>query len=227
MLDIILQILSVLGIILLVLLCIIIVFLLLVLFFPVSYRISGKKDAETFSLFAGADWLFGLLRVRFEYPEPGRLTVKLLWSTLYDTGASKQEEKATEKGKKEDSESHSDTVTQTDADTTKNTGSKEPLHGTPENHEQKHEENHEEETQSSNRILEKIEKIKFTICSTYDKIKKIWENISYYVLLLQEEETHLLFSHTMKRLRKVFKNILPRKLKVKLLFGTGAPDTTG
>lgn len=233
MLDIILQILSVMGIILLVLLCIAIALLLLVLFFPVSYRISGKKDAETLSLSAGADWLFGLLRFRFAYPEPGRLTVKLLLITLFETGISEQEKKAAEKEKsketkEERTEEHSDTTGQTGAGTAENTENKASAQSPLENRKENQEENKEENSnQGSDRISKKFEKIKFTICSTYDKIKKIWENISYYVSLLQEEETHLLFSHAVKRLGRVFRNILPRKLKANLLFGTGAPDTTG
>ena len=45
--------------------------------------------------------------------------------------------------------------------------------------------------------------------------------------MLQEEEAHLLFSHVTKSVRKILGNIRPRKLKVNILFGTGAPDTTG
>lgn len=261
MLDIILQILPVLGIILLVLLCIIIVFLMLVLFFPVSYKISGKKDAEAFSLSAGANWLFGLLRVRYAYPEPGNLTVKLLWIMLYDSGTVEHEEKAADKEKAKEktkqknkdktkektevisekrSENHSDTVSQTTAGNTENTGKTSNTENTSNTEEskstnaprkdqsQESSENHEgEDYRGSSWISEKFEKIKFTICSAYDKIKKIWENISYYVFLLQEEETHLLFYHAMKRIGRVFRHIRPRKLRVNVLFGTEAPDTTG
>lgn len=309
MLDIILQILPVLGIILLVLLCVIIVFLLLVLFFPVSYKISGKKDAEAFSLSARVNWLFGLLRVRYEYPEPGRLTVRILWFRLYDSGTVEHEEKATGKEKEttkgkektkeknkdkakdksndkaepndkaEDkidaislkrSEDQSDIISQTAAvnmgnegnvedtgsndnadnsdnagnadntdnkdnadnkNNTDNTGNTEISRSTDVPHKeqsQKSSNSHEgEDGQGSNWVSEKIKKIKFTICNTYDKIKKIWENITYYVLLLQEEETHLFLSPVMRRVRSILRNIRPRKLKVNILFGTGAPDTTG
>ena len=76
-------------------------------------------------------------------------------------------------------------------------------------------------------ILKKIKKIKYTICSIYDKIKNIWENISYYVELLREEETRQLFSHVVFRLGKILKSIRPRRIRGQLLFGTGSPDTTG
>ena len=247
MLDIIFQILPVLGIILLVSLCVIFVFLLLVLFFPVSYKVSGKKDTEAFFLSARVNWLLGLLRIRYAYPEPGRLTVKLLWIMLYDSKAVEHKEKTTEKEKNKTKK-----VSQTAADNTENTAGTHDTNnanstGSADNadYAENTEESQYSETspkvqsqesskshagddgQGSNRVFQKIEKIKFTICSTYDKIKKIWENITYYVFLLQEEETHQLLSHVMGRVKSIFRNIRPRKLKVSILFGTGAPDTTG
>lgn len=312
MLDIVLQILPVLGIILLVLLCVIIVFLLLVLFFPVNYKIFGKKDTEDFTLSAKVNWLSGLFRIRYAYPEPGRLTVKILWFMLYDSGTVDRKEKATDKekdkakkktkdkGKDKDnsndkaedkaedktkditkdkakdktkaisqkqSEDRPDIVSQAAADNMEDAENIENIENIASTHDtnnadstdnadnedytdninntdntkasrssdasrkeqsQESSENQAgEDGQGSNRVSEKIEKIKFTICSTYDKIKKIWENITYYVFLLQEEETHLLFSHVMKRVRRILGNIRPRKLRVNILFGTGAPDTTG
>jgi len=77
------------------------------------------------------------------------------------------------------------------------------------------------------KISQKFAKIKYTIYNIYDKIKKIWKNISYYISLLQEEETKQLFGHALLRLGKILKNIRPRRIKADILFGTGSPDTTG
>ena len=95
MLDVILTVLSILGIILLVLLGIILVILLIVLFFPISYKARGQKNTETFWVEAKANWLFRLVRVRFFYPEPGNVVVKALWFTLFDSKAEKKEKKGT------------------------------------------------------------------------------------------------------------------------------------
>ena len=84
MLDMILQILAVLGIILLVLLAVFLTIVLLVLFFPVTYHIYGKKDEEGIQCSAKIKWLFGLLRAKYSYPEWGHLTIKALCFTLYD-----------------------------------------------------------------------------------------------------------------------------------------------
>lgn len=84
-----------------------------------------------------------------------------------------------------------------------------------------------EESPSSNKILKKIEKIKYTISNIYDKIKEIWENITYYAELLKEENTKVLFRHVTMRVGKILRSIRPRHLKADIIFGTGSPDTTG
>lgn len=89
MLAVILKALSVIGIILLVLLGVFLAALLLVLFFPVSYRLGGRRDGEGIRAEARAGWLFGLLRAGYAYPEPGRLVVRLLSFTVFDSGAAK------------------------------------------------------------------------------------------------------------------------------------------
>ena len=73
MLTIVLRILSVLGILLLALCALAVTILLLVLFVPVTYRISGAKDEEGFRINGKVNWLFGIFRLRYGYPEPGEL----------------------------------------------------------------------------------------------------------------------------------------------------------
>lgn len=60
MLSIVLKILFILGILLLCILGLAIAFVLLVLFFPICYKISGKKDAEQISIHVRASccWVF-------------------------------------------------------------------------------------------------------------------------------------------------------------------------
>lgn len=84
---IVLQILSILGILLLIALCVLILVLVLLLFWPVTYRLEGQKSETETTWKFRALWLFGLGRAVYRYPDPGRLTVKLLWFTLYDSGA--------------------------------------------------------------------------------------------------------------------------------------------
>ena len=79
----------------------------------------------------------------------------------------------------------------------------------------------------SGKLFEKIKKIKYTIQGIYDKIKRIWENISYYTALLREEDTKELFAHAMHVSGRILKSIRPRRIKADIVFGTGSPDTTG
>ena len=73
----------------------------------------------------------------------------------------------------------------------------------------------------------KFQKIKYTFQAIYDKIKKIWKNISHYVNWMQEEETKQLLSESLEALGKMLKSVRPRRIRADIRFGTGAPDTTG
>lgn len=230
MLELCLRILSIIGIGLLALLILSVVILLLIFFFPVTYRACGRKDEERLEITVKAKWLFGLLRVRYQYPQPGKVIVKALWFTLYDsrkcfeeeedkeTGTKKRKKEQREKEQREDKETVSKAesapaAADHSAESTQDSLSAAdvPL----------------EEKTADRKIFQLFEKIKYTICNIYDKIKEIWENISYYTALLREEDTKQLITHISFRLGKILKNIRPRHLKADILFGTGSPDTTG
>ena len=249
MLDVVLQILSVLGIILLVLLGLLLAVILFTLFFPVFYRISGEGKGKDFSLDAKASWLFGLLRVHFAYPDPGKLTIKALWFTVFDSESEPHEkpqvksektqtgeqEKAPEQG---DTHEREETVEQKEIVEQEGIVEQKTESGLSESKEQEEptngiesmdsdEEEEKADSKKSLRISEILEKIKYTFCGIYDKIKKIWQNINYYAELLQDWETRFLFHHVKSRVWKILKSIRPRKLRAQILFGTGSPDTTG
>ncbi len=76
-------------------------------------------------------------------------------------------------------------------------------------------------------IRGKFEKIRYTIRSVYDKIKAIWQNISYYRELLLRDETKQLFGSVLARLVRILKSLGPSKVRAEIIFGTGSPDTTG
>ncbi|MBE5883421.1 MAG: DUF2953 domain-containing protein [Lachnospiraceae bacterium] len=222
MLDIILKILSIIGIVILILLIVFIVALLLVLFFPVTYRAFGKKNSDEMSAWVKANWLFGLLRIRFIYPEPGNITVKLLWFTLFDSSRpSTEKEELKEKP----------SIIPEETASIKNSSGEEKPSAITENEEFTGEAEEVAQKQIKMSIKEKIlakyEKIKYTILKIYDKIKHIVENIAFYKALLQDEQTVGLLRHAWFRLGRILKNIRPRKLKGTILFGTGSPDTTG
>ncbi len=308
MLTIVLRILSILGILIGVLFLITVALLLLVLFVPVTYRLSGVKGEEGFRISAKVKWLLGLVRFRYDYSERGELTAKILFFTVFrakippdkaadgpeDTvpksAAGKaprkimtavQKKKATPapEGKKtkaspkgagsktappetvgterkisaEETEKPDaqETASGTGNAAAKETGksdAQEAASGTgnaaakemgkPDAQEAASgtgnaaaEEAGKPDTEDSvsgfGKILQKFEKIKYTIHNIYDKIKEIWDNISYYMELLQEEETRQFFSHIRLRAGRILKSMRPRHIRADILFGTGSPDTTG
>lgn len=240
MLDMFLRILSVAGILLLVVIGLLLVIILLALFFPVTYRVSGKKMPDELFFMAKANWLFGLLRLRYKYPEPGIMTVKLLWFTIYESNEdseSNQEtdsKKAGEKRKnKKDIEKPENNSVSEETDGKSSTDTLQESNQKPQETESAETDRTEAETEeqseekSGSWISQKIAKIQYTIRSIYDKIKEIWQNISYYKELFTDRETKQLLSYVMLRVNKILKNLRPRKLKAEILFGTGEPDTTG
>ena len=225
MLDMILQVLSIFGIILLVLLALFLTIIILVLFFPVSYRVSGGKGEAGIRCLVRIRWLLGILRIRYQYPEPGNLSIKVLCFTLYDTSFSRNnsgdEEPAVRdksKNKKKDKRAKKDKTAKIEkrkkANKLKKNNKKgvqterEDTFGNVENRREELKQNTQEEqvaygeraeectyaenenggnTPKENKIFLKFKKIKYTICRMYDKMKKIWKNISYYMELLREE----------------------------------------
>ena len=77
------------------------------------------------------------------------------------------------------------------------------------------------------KLKKKIENIICKCKAICDKLKSIVNNINYYIELIKEEETKLIFGRVSGRVLKVLKSIRPRKLKADIIAGTGAPDTTG
>ncbi len=227
MLTILFKILSILGILLLILLGIALVVILLVLFFPVCYKMSGKKNAEEMQFAAKIKWLFGLVRVSYSYPVPGKLLAKVLFFTVYDSSAEKKnsapgEDTRTAPNKdittllSDDTDmAKTDTATDTEASADAKTSAEENTPGP------------QLETSTSGKIAGFFEKIRYTIRKICDKIKYILKNISFYRELWNDPDTKGLLQHAGKRIGHILKRLRPRKLEVNARVGTGSPDTTG
>ena len=219
------KILSILGILLLILLGIALVVILLVLFFPVCYKMSGKKNAEEMQFAAKIKWLFGLVRVSYSYPVPGKLLAKVLFFTVYDSSAEKKnsasgEDTHTAPNKdittllSDDTDiAKTDTATDTEASANAKTSVEENTPGP--------------QQETSRKLAGFFEKIRYTIRKICDKIKYILKNISFYKELWNDPDTKGLLQHAGKRIGHILKRLRPRKLEVNARVGTGSPDTTG
>lgn len=253
MLTVILKILSILGILLLVLLGILLTVVLLVLFVPVIYRVRADRQETVpegdsavseqmvppplIHIAVKADWLLGFLRVRFQYPEPGTVRVKLLFFTLFDSGAEADEtteqpkrttktrekkaakESAAAKGKTETE--NKTAARRTEAESAEEqTTEKQSADST-------HRKEESESCEKKNPKQSPLEKIRYTFQNLCAKIKVLWENFAYYKEVLLCEDTKGLTHHALMRLGRILKSIRPRKLRADIRFGTGSPDTTG
>ena len=267
MLTIILKILGILGILLLALLGVVVALLLLVLFVPVAYSVradrravlegsppqGGTEDAPGEYLLrvaAKADWLLGFLRVRFFYPEPGTVTVKVLFFKLFDSGKAKEEETEEEertsrskasksqKSKKAAPAKVKKSTVEADEFKTieakKNEAEAEESHTTDSEPSEEGDTRQEEKSPKRNPKRITLEKIQYTFRKICDRIKEICGKIKdarnhaeYYKEILLSEDAKGLLNHAFMRFGKILKSIRPRKLRADIRFGTGAPDTTG
>lgn len=252
MLTILFKILSILGILLLILLGIALVVILLVLFFPVCYKMSGKKNAEEMQFAAKIKWLFGLVRVSYSYPVPGKLLAKVLFFTVYDSSAEKKNsasgedthtapkkdltEEAQETSRTSEPSNASEpsdtsvtsgqTLLSDDTDMAKTNLTADTTDST--DAESSAEENTPgPQQETSGKLAGFFEKIRYTIRKICDKIKYILKNISFYKELWNDPDTKGLLQHAGKRIGHILKRLRPRKLEVNARVGTGSPDTTG
>lgn len=231
--HVILKILAVIGIILLCLLGILLLAVLLALFVPIRYYVGFSKTEEELSIRLRIHWLLHIFRIRAEYKQQLTYKVWLLFFKLLDSTQPPKKKKTKEKSRSKSqsvvsgSEPEEATAMEEEKDNTEET-----VEEAAEKQENASEVQEEEGTEKSSgslwsRILEKVKNILYTIRSFCDKIKAIFQNITYYIELLQEEDTALLFAKCKPRLIKVLKSICPRKIKAELTIGTGQPDTTG
>lgn len=256
MLHVILQILAIIGIILLCILGLFILLILLVLFVPIRYRANGNKKGKDIRLKAKATYLFRLVTVTYESPEPGGLVARILGFKVVDTAKKSGEEgngkeKKKKKRRKNKAEEHAKAAINTEAASEKGTKQEEAeaaeiceakeaaedktLSVQQGDAETEGEAFKEEEAEKEKLTFrDKIKKILYTIKTFCDKIKHIKDttkgiadNIAYYKKVITQTENQKLYGRVKDRIFKVLKSIRPRVLKASLHIGTGSPDTTG
>lgn len=228
MIQIILQILSIIGIIILVLLGLILLAAALILFVPIRYAVRAEREDKV-SLAVKVHWLFHLLTLRFDYPESGAFRIKIAGITVYDSKKPKKPKKKKNKESEAEETPPSDEETNSEADTAHaETVAEENAEGKPEAEpEQEETAKRRKKKNIFRKIIDFFKKLKYTITHFYDTIKNVKENMEYYMTVLKEEQTLRLLRNGKTRLFKILKKIRPKKLEADIVFGTGSPDTTG
>lgn len=233
MLHVILQILAIMGIILLCILGFALLLVVVVLFVPVRYVAEGKRDTQETTLLIKATYLLHMLMVKYRYPEPGSMVVKLFGIKIFDSAkgaeadAEKEKTGIAEGQKAENLKTNSkhNAEEKNETEETSETEEKDSNGAGNVNKQAEREENTEKKT-----IADKIQYTFHKICDKIKdiiaKIRRILENVSYYREVLTKPENKKMYGRMKNRAIKVLKSIRPRVIRADLHIGTGQPDTT-
>ncbi len=232
MLAVILKILQIIGILLLSLVGLVLLLIILALILPVTYRISCKAEAGSRPLgFLRLSYFLGLLRARAEYTDALYVKVKVLFFTVFqmkipDKESGDEEEydlseldEALEELADEEDAIPEDTVSEEefaeDSSPEEDTDTEESVE----------EPDDSEETDEPGAGF--FDKIKSKIEEICDKIKRVRSEIRYYRNLYNSNEAKNALFVIKKRLKRIFKKVLPRKAHADITFGFDSPDITG
>ncbi len=240
LLNVVLWLLMFLGIAIAVILGIVVVLLIFVLFVPLRYNGEFIKEPETMQLQVRITWLLRLVRVLVCYEKELSVKAHVLVFKVYDSAKTAKAKHTVRKKNKKDvndnKENQEENVLKESIPEENNpeeVDSEENIHADDNANEYNTENNDadKEESQSDKSIVEKVkDALQKIICkckSICDKIKAIIENINYYIEIIKDEETKLIFNDVLQRVFKVIKSIRPRRFNADILVGAGAPDTTG
>ena len=234
--DIFLHILMYIGLALLGILAFILLVVLLVLFFPVFYNAKGsyKDDDEPF-IRARVHWLFGFFHLSFDYGSEDPLKIKILWFRLNKKKKTTEDISFDEPDSDEDSSLKGAETGDAEATTNSVLGedvktsnfetivekptlvNEDTAEATEEETKPSKDETDSKEARTSNIKKKKASSQKTNI---YDKIKA-------YIGILKSERFKAAFRYSKDKIRKILKNILPRKWDITCLIGFDDPSTTG
>ncbi|MDE5749031.1 MAG: DUF2953 domain-containing protein, partial [Acetatifactor sp.] len=181
----------------------------LVLFCGGVYRGGGIAGPGEYQAWFRFRWLFGLVRGTFTYPEDGRLRIKALWLTVYDSGGKRKSEESSEEPQPEE----------------KNRGEQKPQESQPE--EQSWEEQKLQESQSDEKSPEKQSTADGEQTPQSQKISDLKEKLQFYLGIVRDEDNQELVKYALDRLCSMIKSIRPRYLRAEAVAGLGEPDLTG
>lgn len=241
-----------LGILLLVLLGLLLLGVLLVLLAPVRYRGCVKKNEEPEESFIAdglISWLNPFVRVRIQYVEKKlRYTVRVFGFCLLNSEKPKKEKPQKEKPKKSKKKRETGECVNPVAEQKPNpaegrieqsdTGKMECPAQTEAVKETEEPADETAETEKKGSIFAKIMNFFERLAAIPGKIKQkivhigktgklLWYKKETVASFLQDEMHLLALGKGWNTIKKVFRHILPRKLKGHAEFGTGDPESTG
>lgn len=235
--SVVLKILSILGIILLSLLALVLTAALLVLFWPVSYRGAGTAKTGEYRACFRFRWLFGLVRGTYTYPEDGKLRIKALWITVYESGGNEKSGETPKDSLKESAETRDSQAampethalqetTPPEQDSQEKTSPEQSPPGTA----SQAQNSPQEQLSAGNAAKEKgsqEQESEGTVPEKKKDLKKLKGQLLSYLDILRNKDNQELIQYGLERLGKIIRHIRPRYLRVQALAGLGEPDLTG
>lgn len=208
MLHILLLILKIIGFTLLAILGIALFLLFIILFVPVKYRVEANTSdgVKRLNVVGKASWFFHLISATFSYKNGLKWQAHIAWRHY-------------PRERKQCNDETCENVTQEDKNKTVT-------------HETSTQENKTEETKTQKNKTQKhnsnlFDKLKCTIQSIYDKIKKIWEMKEQIVEFLTDEIHIGAFQSLKREIMFLAKKLHPKKLQGFVHYGLDDPYNTG
>ncbi len=253
MLSIILLILKIIGITLLIILGILLLLIAVVLFVPVRYRVK-VEHGDAFVLDGCVSWLFHLVHARIDQTGKNRrIWIRILGFLIYDSErpVKKSVKKERMTIKRSDDKSGADIIDDEIPEAEEDKPDiKHPEKTAEKIKEEKADIKNEAEVNDIDRaidnenkdndgfLLRKYKKVKNRIKDFFQRIKRKLMNFIQKLLNIKHKISLILdfmrddinregFRHTYNSIKNLLKHILPRKIKSRLIFGTGDPCSTG
>lgn len=241
---IVLTILKIIGLVLLALLALLLTALLLVLFVPIRYRADGTYR-EKIEAKIRITWLLHLCSAKAEFDGTFQYCVRVAGIRLLpkkekpkvqkenrsfgkkagtesgmDSGAEPVEAKSGNDAAKISGQRTEEKEQKTAAETAGTDKVADQTTGTAEK-------SHRFLAGFFERISGRIRKFREKCRAIFQKIRKIRDNISYYIKILEREETKQALSNTFEQLKGIIRHVLPKKLDICFWIGIGDPASTG
>lgn len=245
--PILLQILKIIGIAVLVIISVVLLLVGLVLFVPIRYRLSfertGAEEDPPVDVKGRISWLLHILHISayFKNTDDYGVTVRIFGIPVFRIPAKPDKEKKDKKKKEtEPGSAYLDEENTDESAVISDDEAYEPLISEDiDALASETDEDEEDENKSIfSRAIEALNKIKYTISDTYDKIKngaynfetkinELKKNIHYYHTILTSDLFERTFEKVKKKLIRLLKELRPRKCSIYAELGFDDPYTTG
>ena len=209
---------------------IIVLLLLLLLFVPIRYLVKGYRDEETqIHVDVHASWLLRLFRFVYIYPDKPYARVKFLFFTIYNSAKpakpKKGKKKKREEKEKEEKEEQKEIKPLADGGAKIATFFDREI--SPPDTPKAPKTIFGKMKQFFGKIIYTIQNFCAKIKDTRLKSEAIVDKIKSFIEKIQSEEFKRAYTLCFTQLKRIWKNIRPKKVRANLVVGANDPAETG